>query len=132
MSDNDPIGKALGLPEKNNIVNSIIAAAHDDSATADFDMARSNIREVITNGSEAIFKLTEIAEQSQHPRAYEVLAKLMDSVVNANRELLELQTKIRTIQASDSPINERAQSVTNNLFVGSTAELQKVISEMRK
>jgi len=132
MSDNDPIGKALGLPEKNNLVNSIIAAAHDDSATADFDMARSNIREVITNGSEAIFKLTEIAEQSQHPRAYEVLAKLMDSVVNANRELLELQTKIRTIQASDSPMNERAQSVTNNLFVGSTAELQKVISEMRK
>jgi hypothetical protein len=132
MSDNDPIGKALGLPEKNNLVNSIIAAAHDDSATADFDMARSNIREVITNGSEAIFKLTEIAEQSQHPRAYEVLAKLMDSVVNANRELLELQTKIRSIQASDSPINERAQSITNNLFVGSTAELQKVIAEMRK
>jgi predicted transcriptional regulator len=132
MSDNDPIGKALGLPEKNNFVNNIIAAAHDDSATADFDMARSNIREVITNGSEAIFKLTEIAEQSQHPRAYEVLAKLMDSVVNANKELLELQTKIRSIQSSDSPINERAQSVTNNLFVGSTAELQKVISEMRK
>jgi predicted transcriptional regulator len=116
----------------NSFVSNIIAAAHDDSATADFDMARSNIREVITNGSEAIFKLTEIAEQSQHPRAYEVLAKLMDSVVNANKELLELQTKIRTIQASDSPINERAQSVTNNLFVGSTAELQKVISDMRK
>jgi predicted transcriptional regulator len=132
MSDNDPIGKALGLPEKNSFVENIIAAAHDDSATADFDMARSNIREVITNGSEAIFKLTEIAEQSQHPRAYEVLAKLMDSVVNANKELLELQTKIRSIQASDSPINERAQSVTNNLFVGSTAELQKVIAEMRK
>jgi hypothetical protein len=130
MSD-DPIGKALGLPEKNNFVNSIIAAAHDDSATADFDMARSNIREVITNGSEAIFKLTEIAEQSQHPRAYEVLAKLMDSVVNANKELLELQTKIRSIQASDSPISEKAQSVTNNLFVGSTAELQKVIAEMK-
>jgi len=127
MSDNES-----GAPNNNKFVNSIIAAAHDDSATVDFDMARSNIREVITNGSEAIFKLTEIAEQSQHPRAYEVLAKLMDSVVNANKELLELQTKIRTIQASDSPINERAQSVTNNLFVGSTAELQKVIAEMRK
>lgn len=132
MNDDDPIGKALGLPDKNNVVNSIIAAAHDDSATADFETARSNIREVIDSGSEAIFKLTEIAEQSQHPRAYEVLAKLMDSVVNANKELLELQTKIRQIQASDSPMNERAQSVTNNLFVGSTAELQKVIADMRK
>jgi hypothetical protein len=132
MSDDDPISKALGLPEKNDFVSSIIAAAHDDSATADFETARSNIREVIDSGSEAIFKLTEIAEQSQHPRAYEVLAKLMDSVVNANKELLELQTKIRSIQASDSPMNERAQSVTNNLFVGSTAELQKVIADMRK
>ena len=118
-------------PNKNSFVSNIIAAAHDDSATADFDMARSNIREVITNGSEAIFKLTEIAEQSQHPRAYEVLAKLMDTVLQANKDLLELQSKIREIKNVDEPNNAHAKNVTNNLFVGSTAELQKVIEDMK-
>jgi hypothetical protein len=133
-ANNDPLSRALNITPmvENDTIKTLLADAHDDSARADFETARSNIREVINNGSEAIFKLTEIAEQSQHPRAYEVLAKLMDSVVNANKELLTLQTKIREIQASDSPMNERAQSVTNNLFVGSTAELQKVIAEMKK
>jgi hypothetical protein len=131
-ANNDPLSKALNLSPSEHIVKSIIADAHNDSALNDFETARSNIREVINNGSEAIFKLTEIAEQSQHPRAYEVLAKLMDSVVNANRELLQLQTKIREISAIDSPMNEKAQNVTNNLFVGSTAELQKVIENLKK
>jgi hypothetical protein len=133
-ANNDPIGKALNITPmtESDVVRNMIADAHDDSAKNDFEMARSNIMEVINNGSEAIFKLTEIAEQSQHPRAYEVLAKLMDSVVSANKELLQLQTKIREINASDSPISEKAQSVTNNLFVGSTAELQKVIADMKK
>ena len=132
MNDDDPIGKALGLPEKNNIITNIVASAYDNSAKADFETARSNLRQVIENGNEAIFKLNEIAEQSQHPRAYEVLAKLMDSMVNANKELLQLQTKIREINISDSPMHEIAQNVTNNLFVGSTAELQKVIADMKK
>jgi hypothetical protein len=132
MNDDDPIGKALGLPEKNNIITNIVASAYDNSAKADFETARSNLRQVIENGNEAIFKLNEIAEQSQHPRAYEVLAKLMDSMVNANKELLQLQTKIREINISDSPMHEKAQNVTNNLFVGSTAELQKVIADMKK
>jgi predicted transcriptional regulator len=87
--------------------------------------------EVIQTGQEAIGKLTEIAAASQHPRAFEVLAKLMDTVVNTNKELLDLQTKIRDIDAKDSPINEKAQTINNNLFVGSTAELQKVLKDMK-
>jgi hypothetical protein len=55
----------------------------------------------------------------------------MDTMVNTNKELLELQTKIREIDASDSPINEKAQTINNNLFVGSTTELQKVLKELK-
>lgn len=134
MSDNedDPIGKALGLPalkyEKD--IDSMLAKAHDDSARNDFESARASLYEVIQTGKEAMDKLTEIASQSQHPRAFEVLAKLMDTVVNTNKELLELQSKIRTIDAADAPTNEKAKSITNNLFVGSTAELQKMIKDM--
>jgi hypothetical protein len=77
-------------------------------------------------------KLAQIADSSQHPRAFEVLAKLMDTMLNANEKLLDLQTKIREIDSADSPINEKAKTVNNNLFVGSTAELQKVLQDMKK
>jgi hypothetical protein len=131
--DDDPIGKALGLPplEYEKQVDNIIAKAHDDSARNDFEAARANLYEVIQTGQEAMDKLTEIASQSQHPRAFEVLAKLMDTMVNTNKELLELQSKIRELDAADSPINEKAQTINNNLFVGSTAELQKMIKDMK-
>ena len=54
-----------------------------------------------------------------------------DTMVSTNKELLELQTKIREIDAKDSPISEKAQTINNNLFVGSTAELQKVLKDMK-
>lgn len=132
-SNNDPIGKALNLsPQQNDPVKAIVAKAHDDSAKNDFEMARSNIHEVIQNGTFAIEKLAQIADSSQHPRAFEVLAKLMDTMLQANKDLLDLQKTIRDIDAKDTPMNSEAKSVTNNLFVGSTADLQKAIEEMKK
>jgi hypothetical protein len=135
--DNEtPIDKALNLgPISQNYtktISTIISQARDDSADEDFTFSRANIREVIENGTDAIAKLTIIAQQSQNPRAYEVLAKLMDTVTNASKELLELQEKIRSIDKSDVPRDDEAKSqVTNNLFVGSTHELQKMIENMR-
>jgi hypothetical protein len=114
-----------------NSVKSIIADAHNDSAKNDFEMARSNIHEVIQNGVFAMEKLSQIADSSQHPRAFEVLAKLMDTMLQANKDLMALQKNIREISASDAPTNENAKTVTNNLFVGSTTELQKVIEDMK-
>ena len=134
QSNNDPIGKALNLAplqSSDMTVKSIISQAHNDSAKNDFEIARSNIHEVIENGVHAIEKLSQIADSSQHPRAFEVLAKLMDTVVSANKELLSLQKEIRDIDAKDAPVNDQAKSVTNNLFVGSTADLQKAIESMK-
>jgi uncharacterized protein YsxB (DUF464 family) len=134
MKKKDIIGDSLGVNPLTTIdesVKSIVAKAHDNSAKNDFEMARANMHEVIQNGLNAIDKLSQIADASQHPRAFEVLAKLMDTVVTANKDLLELQTKIRDIDAKDAPTNEQAKSVTNNLFVGSTADLQKVIENMK-
>lgn len=134
--DDDPINRALNLgplPARSQAVATIIAAATNDSAKEDFTFARANIREVVENGNDAIAKLAVIADQSQNPRAFEVLAKLMDSMVAANKQLLELQKEIRTIDKADVPQDENARKhVTNNLFVGSTAELQKMIEDMKK
>ena len=132
-SNTDPLAAALNLAplDTTDAVKAIVATAHNDSAMNDFNMARSNIYEVIQNGSNAIDKLSQIADQSQHPRAFEVLATLMKVQLDANKDLLDLQKKIRDIQVADEPHNERAKQVTNNLFVGTTAELQKMIENMK-
>lgn len=133
--NNDPIGKALNLTpidHTSKIVTDMIANAHDDSAKEDFERARANIHNMIENGQEAMVKLAQIADSSQHPRAFEVLAKLMDTMLTANEKLLDLQSKIREIDTADSPMNEKAKTINNNLFVGSTAELQKVLKDMKK
>ena len=139
MNDDDselgPIDRALGLgPMQAQItaVSTILAKVHDDSAREDFTFARANVREVVENANDAIAKLAVIADQSQNPRAFEVLAKLMDTAVNASKHLLEIQKDIRVIDKPDVPnSDEGKKSVTNNLFVGSTAELSKLITQLK-
>lgn len=133
--DDNPINRSLGLgplqPET-RAFSTIIDKIHDDSATEDFKFSRANIREVIENGNDAITKLAVIAEQSQNPRAFEVLAKLMDTVVTASKQLLDVQEQIRGIDKADNTHNlESRTSVTNNLFVGSTTELAKIVASMK-
>lgn len=141
-SNNDPIGKALGIePFENSInqsqsrisiIDDLLADSHNDSAMKDFEKARANILELIENGKSALTSLGEISSSSQHPRSYEVYAKLMDTLIQANEKLLSLQTKIREIKQGEEPINKAAKTINNNLFVGSTSELQKMIEEMKK
>lgn len=134
MSDDNPINKALGLspiPSQQTAISTIVEKINDDSAKEDFTFARANIREVVENANDAIAKLAVIADQSQNPRAFEVLAKLMDSAVSASKHLLEIQKDIREISKPDETTKDQAKQVTNNLFVGSTAELQKMISDMK-
>lgn len=133
-ANNDPIGNALGLNPlaTTDPVKNIIAKAHSDSANDDFNLARLNTHTIIENGLHAIEKLSQIADSSQHPRAFEVLAKLMDTVLTANKDLMDIQKSYRDLKDGDEPNNEQAKQVTNNLFVGSTAELQKVLQDMRK
>lgn len=134
-NDNDPIGKALGISSNNtntNLIDTLISDAHNDSAVNDFESARANIHMMIDTAQEAINKLAQIADSSQHPRAFEVLGKLIESTVKANESLLNIQTKIREIKQNDEPINKTAKTINNNLFVGSTSELQKMLEEMKK
>jgi hypothetical protein len=133
MNDDDPIGKSLGLPAYTNetAVANIVAAAKNDSAKEDFTFARANMREVIQNGSDAIERMAQIADQSQNARDFEVLSNLMTTVVNASEKLLRIQKAIREIDRTDEPHNEETKQVTNNLFVGSTTELQKILSDLK-
>jgi hypothetical protein len=133
-ANTDSISKALNLspmitlgtdPMIKPITNSL-----SDSARSDFEIARANLHEIINTGLESLEKLSQIADASQHPRAFEVIAKLIETVAAANKDLLELQASIRNLD--DNAATASGGNVTNNLFVGSTAELQKVINNLKK
>lgn len=101
------------------------------SSREDFEFARKNVLETIENGNVSLEQLARVAFSSQNPRAYEVLAKMIEVMIEANARLLDLQTKIRELEETDG-IPEKKGDITNNLFVGSTAELGQLIKDMRK
>jgi hypothetical protein len=98
---------------------------NDDDISKDYKYARENLYDVIERGTEALDYLLELAKASEHPRAFEVVGSLTKTLVDANKDLLDIQKKVKDLQADDK--KQSPQNVTNALFVGSTAELQKLI-----
>ena len=98
---------------------------HDDDITKDYTHARENMYDVIERGTEALDYLLELAKASEHPRAFEVVSTLTKTLVDANKDLLEVQTKLKKLREEEK--QDSPQNVTNALFVGSTADLQKLI-----
>ena len=117
-------------PTQSTVTN-LIAEAHNDSALKDFETARANILEVIELTTNSLKTLSQIAEQAQHPRAFEVLAKMVETMLQANKDLMGLQKDVRELDSADNPINSQAKTVNQSIFVGSTAELAKIINNIR-
>ena len=96
----------------------------------DYKYARENLYEIIENGSHALNELVEIAKSSEHPRAFEVVASLMKTLTDANKDLLDIQSKVKKLKTED--VQTGPNNVTNALFVGSTAELQSMLKDNLK
>ena len=92
----------------------------------DYKYARENLYGVIEKGTDALDNLIDLAKASEHPRAFEVVAQLTKTLVDANKDLLDIQKKVKDLKIEDK--KENPKNVTNSLFVGSTAELQKMIT----
>lgn len=120
-------------PASREVIDNLLIESLNDSAGKDFEFARANLREVIEKGNMSLDSLYTLAERSQHPRAYEVLAKTIDSIVNANDKLMDLQAKIRLIKDVGARVNGPAKVHNQTaIFVGSTAELQKNLKKTLK
>jgi hypothetical protein len=97
---------------------------------SDYEYARSNLYGVIETSSEALSQLVELAKASEHPRAFEVVGQLTKTLVDANKDLLEIQKKVKALQAEDEQVDDSGKNVTNNnLYVGSTSDLLKMIKD---
>ena len=101
--------------------------SNDDHIQKDYEYTRGNLYSIIEKGQEAINGILELAQESEMPRAYEVAGQLIKSVSDATDKLMDLQKKVKEVEAED---HKTTNNVTNNaLFVGSTSELSKMLKD---
>ena len=96
-----------------------------DDITKDYEYTRGNLYSIIEKGQEAINGILELAQESEMPRAYEVAGQLIKSVSDATDKLMDLQKKVKDV--NEEKESKSPTTVNNALFVGSTAELQKLL-----
>jgi hypothetical protein len=96
-----------------------------DDIKKDYEYTRGNLYSIIEKGQEAINGILELAQESEMPRAYEVAGQLIKNVADATDKLMDLQKKLKDIDESKQ--SRGPTNVTNALFVGSTAELSKLL-----
>ena len=96
-----------------------------DDITRDYEYTRGNLYSIIEKGQEAIDGILEIAQESEMPRAYEVAGQLIKSVSDATDKLMDLQKKLKDV--NEEKVAKGPSTVNNALFVGSTADLAKLI-----
>jgi len=92
----------------------------------DYEYARGSMINVIEKGQEALTDMLDVAQRSQHPRGYEVVATLIGTLANANKDLLELIKKKKDLEQN---LDGGPSTVNNNLYIGSTADLLKLLKK---
>ena len=97
---------------------------------ADFERVRRDLFDLSTQGEEAIELMMELARESEHPRAFEVLGQLIKQNAEIGEKVLKLHKSKKEQDKTDEPIALAQQGATNNnVFIGSTAELQKMLRD---
>jgi hypothetical protein len=138
----DQISKALGLTplseieeeiksvqevettEVENIEKFDAPAVVDNENLNDLDLARANVKNIIELGDDAVKEMVEIAKQSESPRAFEVVSTLMKTLLDANKDYVDISTKKKYAQ-EEQPQQET--NITNNNLIVSTADLLKML-----
>ncbi len=127
MSVDEKINEALGIVDDiKNEDNKIIPRPEgDDEKEIDYKYSRENFYNLIERGQDAIDGIITLAKESEHPRTYEVAGQLIKNVAEVTEKLMQLQNDMKKLK--EVPMNA-PKSVTNALFVGSTAELHKALT----
>ena len=123
----DPVEKKLSMATHKTIVSRPTENLED--IDADYKYQRENFYNLIEKGTDAIDGILEIAKESDHPRTYEVAGNLIKQVAEVAEKLGDLQEKMKRLK--EVP-NTAPRNVTNALYVGSTAELQRILQNDAK
>jgi hypothetical protein len=116
---------------KKEVAAQVLPPSTGDKVETDFDAARNNLHMLLLDGQSALQTALAVAQQSEHPRAFEVVGNLIKQLADINQQLLDLHQQKQKL---DEPKGEAKKQVTNNnaIFVGSTSDLNKLIQNMAK
>jgi hypothetical protein len=109
-----------------------VVVEEETDAERDFELARKNLQDLAKKGNNALDELILLAKNSEQPRAFEVVSTLIKALADTNKDLLDIRKKKIDIDKARGIVktDESGKTITNNnLFVGSTAELQKFLKE---
>ena len=136
MNRNDPLNEALGIetpraiqiiePVKDVVVNT---PHEDNDIEADYNLSRRTFRSLIDKGNAAMENLTDLAKESESPRAYEVLATMMRTIADTTKDLYDLQKKTKDLKGERR--EEPTVTVEKAVFVGTPSDLLKKIKEQK-
>tara|TARA_R110000796_G_scaffold131275_1_gene246873 strand:- start:723 stop:1184 length:462 start_codon:yes stop_codon:yes gene_type:complete len=147
MTMNDAISGSLGLQPMDEVVEAKVVTKRtpvtsevstevttkmsaDMKLDNDYEYARANFYNIIESGSEALEQMLDVAKASEHPRAYEVVSTIMKTLIDSNKELVAMSSK-KAKDSEEVPTDSGKPVTNNNLFVGSTSELQQMLKDLR-
>lgn len=128
----DPIGESLGVEIPDELqkpgmsitkINSVVKSENNN----DYEYARRNMYDIIEKGSSALEDMLDLARQSESPRAFEVVTNLIKTLAETNKDLLDIAQKQKDLTKEEQ--GPEKVVTNNNLFVGSSAELLKMIKK---
>lgn len=100
----------------------------EDNVKKDYEFSRETYYELIEKGKESLETMVEVAKESEHPRAFEALSTMLRNISEINGQLMELNKKNKDINSEEI---KQIENQTNNVFVGTVSELQKMIKEKK-
>ena len=111
-------------------VKPAIKKSDDEDVKSDYEVSRAALHSLVMKGQQAVDGILDVAEASDHPRAYEVAGQLIKNVADTADKLIDLQKKMKDIDAEDK--KNTPSTVNNTMFIGSTAELQKMLKKQKE
>lgn len=128
------LSEALGIENAVEIIPpkqvEVINTPHEDNdIEADYNLSRKTFRSLIDKGNAAMENLTDLAKESESPRAYEVLATMMRTIADTTKDLYDLQKKTKDLKGEKK--EETVVNVEKAVFVGSPSDLLKKIKEQK-
>jgi len=109
----------------------VVIDEKSDHLETDYNYIRNNLYTITEKSIDALNTLVDIAEQSQHPRAYEVISLMVNTIASAQKDLMTIHKDKKKLEI-ESGNSEKSEVVNNNLFIGNTAQLDEIIANMTK
>lgn len=125
---NDAFGTEPSEIQKYEAEKPKLKKSETQDVRQDYETTRAQLHNLVMKGQEAVDGILDVARSSDHPRAYEVAGQLIKNVADTADKLIDLQKKMKDLDAEEKKVT---QNTTNALFVGSTAELQKLLKQQK-